>query len=99
MPKLPNWSRQIEAEPDLLDPFQPEIPFISEFGVPLGNVFWRVTGPEVPQCFRAFRLLQMCDPETTENIETTFHVFEPFKNGMQAVAESIRLQELRAGRG
>jgi hypothetical protein len=35
-----------------------------------------VTGPEVPQSFRAFRLLQMCDPETTENIETAFHVFE-----------------------
>jgi len=34
-----------------------------------------------------------------ENIETAFNVFEPFKSGMQAVAESVRLQELRAGRG
>ena len=53
----------------------------------------------MPECFRAFRLPQMCDPETAKNIEPTFHVFEPFKNGMQAVAESVRLQELRAGRG
>src|SRR6266851_4879091 len=35
----------------------------------------------------------MCDPETAENIETTLHVFEPFKNGMQAVAESVRLAD------
>jgi hypothetical protein len=47
LPKLPNWSRQIEADPDFLDPFQPEIPLLSEFGVTLGNVFRRVTGPEV----------------------------------------------------
>jgi hypothetical protein len=25
--QLPNWSGQIEAEPNLFDPFQPEIPF------------------------------------------------------------------------
>jgi len=49
LPKLPNWSRQIEADPDFLDPFQPEIPLLSEFGVTLGNVFRRVTGPEVPR--------------------------------------------------
>ena len=80
------------------DPFQPEIPFISEFGATLGYVFRRVTGPEAPEYFRAFRLLPLCNPETAQNIETAFHVFEPFKNGMQAVAESVRLQEPRRSR-
>ena len=98
LPKLPKWNRQIEAEPDLFDPFHTEIPFFTKFGVALGNVFRRMAGPEVPKCFRTFRLLQMSDPEAAEYIKAPLHVFDGLERRMQAISQRVGLQDLGAGR-
>jgi hypothetical protein len=40
-----------------------------------------VPGPEVPEYFRAFSLLQMRDAETAKDVEATLDVFDGLKRG------------------
>jgi hypothetical protein len=57
----------------------------------LGNVFRRVAGPEVPKCFRTFRLLQMSDPEAAKYVKAPLHVFDGLERRMQAISQRVGL--------
>ena len=58
--------RHVESESNLLRPFQTKIPFFAEFGIAFGYMFRCVSGPEVPEYFRAFRLLLASDAEASK---------------------------------
>ena len=68
-----------------------EIPFFAEFGVALGYVFRCVPGPEVPEDFRAFGLLQAGYAEAAKDVKAALHMFDGFERGMETVAEYVRL--------
>jgi hypothetical protein len=55
--------------------------------------------PEVPECFRAFQLLQVRDSEATKNVKATFHVLKRVEQWVQTVAQRVRLQKLGTSRG
>jgi len=57
-----------------------------------------VSGPEVPEYFRAFSLLQASDAEAAKDVESALRVFDSLENGMEAVAQGVRLQELGTSR-
>src|SRR2546430_10609350 len=60
---------------------------------------WCVSRPEVLQGLRALRRLELRDAEPPKDVQPTLFVLDLFQDGMKAVLESVRLEELLPRRG
>src|SRR2546429_5256825 len=60
---------------------------------------WCVSRPEVLQGLRALGRLELRDAEPPKDVEPTLFVLDLFQDGMKAVLESVRLEELLPRRG
>src|SRR5229473_3517806 len=77
-----------------LGPIQTISTIVEKFHVSLGYVCRCVSAPKMLESLWAIRFLKVSDAEAPEDVKATLDVFHLVENGVEAVLESVRLQEL-----
>ena len=93
--RLANWKHKPRSH--TLGPIQTVSTIVEKFHVPLGYVRRCVSAPKMLESLWAIRFLKVSDAEAPEDVKATLDVFHLVEDGVEAVLESIRLQELGAG--
>ena len=91
---MANWKHKPCSH--TLGPIQTISTIVEKFHVPLGYVCRRVSAPKMLESLWAIGFLKVSDTEAPEDVKATLDVFHLVEDGVEAVLESVRLQELGA---